>query len=115
MHVDKEVRGGDEFDLSVPVSIAQFEEMSDKQWKVSLSFYRNDGKQMGTPFALTVGVEGQGQNEDNLKAAAQSLCDAQMGTLDECFAALLNAHGDENVALQALNEAKAKKEAEMTD
>ena len=89
--------------------------MQDKQWKVSLSFYRNDGKQMGTPFALTVGVEGQGLNEDSLKAAAQNLCDAQMGTFDECYAALLNAHGDENVACQSLDEAKAKKECAMTD
>lgn len=105
--VDKDVKGGDEFDLTVPVTIEMLEG-NQKEWEVTLAFYRNDGKQMGTPFQLKVKLQ---ENDDaDLKAAAKNLTEAQMGTFDECLSALMNCGGDEGAALQMLYEAKCRKQ-----
>jgi len=57
--VDREVKGGDSFDLIVPVSLDAMTDSDQTKWDVQLAFYRNDGKQMGTPFVFNVVAESQ--------------------------------------------------------
>lgn len=107
--VDKEVKGGDEFDLIVPIS-RNCNAAKEPRKEIQVAFYRNDGKQMGTPFTFTVVDEADDQ--DQLHNAAKQLSEAEMGSFDECLSALMNCNGDEGAALQMLFEAKVKKNAQ---
>lgn len=95
--VDRPVKGSDEFEIQVPVSLEPMHESAQTAWEVTLSFYRNDGKQMGTPFVLKF-QEDTG-NAEQLKAAATQLSEAQMGSFEECLSALQLCGGDEGAAL----------------
>lgn len=94
--VDKEVNGGDEFDLVIPITrTMQPSEIS--SYEIQLAFYKNDGKQMGTPFMLKCANEVQ--DDSILNSAATQLTEAGMGTYDECLSALVKCGGDEGAAL----------------
>jgi hypothetical protein len=107
VYVDKPVSGGDEFDLSIPVTVPFVKELG-TQWEITLAFYRNDGKQMGTPFKLVIALANEG--DEQMKRAAAQLAEAQMGSFEECLSALVKCGGDEGAALQMLYSAKVDKQ-----
>lgn len=104
--IDRPVNGNDTFEIQVPICLEPMHESTQTEWEVTVSFYRNDGKQMGTPFVLK--FQEEHSEDQQLKAVAGQLCEAQMGTFDECLSALLNCGGDEGAALQMLYEVKLK-------